>query len=196
MDGHEAGASRHALHVNPSGSGPRRTGFSEPRTSTTQKAVLPGRKRSQPVNKDARLAVGGPIHLRPLALATAARCRGLVAFALGDPPGALAHLQSALERHEKVPQPFELGRTLLVAGRMQRRMKQKTPRPHHPDSSVDHLRATARSDMGRTRPVGTVKDRRTRTLAHRIDARRATGRPSRSRRSHESRGRAHALHQR
>ena len=64
---------------------------------------------------------------RPLALATAARSRGLVAFALGDPPGALAHLQSALDLHEKVPQPFELGRTLLVTGRLQRRMKQKTP---------------------------------------------------------------------
>ncbi len=64
---------------------------------------------------------------RRLALATGARCRGLVSSALGDPPGAMTHLRRALERHDGDPQPFELGRTLLVTGGVQRRMKQKAP---------------------------------------------------------------------
>jgi DNA-binding CsgD family transcriptional regulator len=61
-----------------------------------------------------------------LALATAARCRGLVAAARGDPKGAEEHLQRSLHEHEHVQQPLELGRTLLVAGAVRRRMKQKS----------------------------------------------------------------------
>ena len=52
---------------------------------------------------------------RPWALATAARCRGLMAAAGGDLPEALSALDEALGRHEGLCQPFDLGRTLLVA---------------------------------------------------------------------------------
>jgi DNA-binding CsgD family transcriptional regulator len=62
---------------------------------------------------------------RSLALATAARCRGLISGARGDPAEAVEHLQSALALHASVPQPFELGRTLLVAGVAHRRVRQK-----------------------------------------------------------------------
>jgi DNA-binding CsgD family transcriptional regulator len=62
---------------------------------------------------------------RPWALATAARCRGLLAAARGDLPQALGALDESLGQHERVPQPFELGRTLLVAGEVHRRAKQK-----------------------------------------------------------------------
>jgi DNA-binding CsgD family transcriptional regulator len=62
---------------------------------------------------------------RSLALATAGRCRGLIAGARRDLSGADEHLQRALLRHVSVPQPFEWGRTLLVAGTVHRRMKQK-----------------------------------------------------------------------
>ncbi len=62
---------------------------------------------------------------RPLALATAARCRGLIAAALGDPPGALLELERALTEHERVAIPFEFARTLLVHGETLRRMKRK-----------------------------------------------------------------------
>jgi DNA-binding CsgD family transcriptional regulator len=60
---------------------------------------------------------------RPLARATAGRCRGLIAAALGDPPGAMADLDEAIMQHARVPIPFELGRTLLAAGRIQRRAR-------------------------------------------------------------------------
>jgi tetratricopeptide (TPR) repeat protein len=51
---------------------------------------------------------------RAWALATAARSRGLLAAARGDPQDALAHLQRALQEHQRVPRPFELARTGLM----------------------------------------------------------------------------------
>lgn len=61
---------------------------------------------------------------RPLALATSARCRGLIA-ALEDPVKSLEHLERAVELHDRVGQPFELARTQLVLGPAQRRVRQK-----------------------------------------------------------------------
>jgi DNA-binding NarL/FixJ family response regulator len=68
---------------------------------------------------------GRALH-RPLALATAGRCRGLIAARAGGAT-ALDALAAALEEHERVPQPFELARTLLIAGEVRRRHKQKRP---------------------------------------------------------------------
>jgi hypothetical protein len=48
---------------------------------------------------------------RPLALATAARCRGLVAAAHGDRDRAIEAFAMAIEQHARVRQPFELART-------------------------------------------------------------------------------------
>jgi DNA-binding CsgD family transcriptional regulator len=62
---------------------------------------------------------------RPLVLATAARCRGQLMAADGDLDGALAFLGEAIAAHERVQQPFELGRSLLVLGEVRRRAKQK-----------------------------------------------------------------------
>jgi DNA-binding CsgD family transcriptional regulator len=62
---------------------------------------------------------------RSLALATAAHCRGLMAAARGDLEEAEEHLQLSLQEHARTQQPFELGRTLLVAGAVRRRRKQK-----------------------------------------------------------------------
>jgi DNA-binding CsgD family transcriptional regulator len=62
---------------------------------------------------------------RPLAIATAARCRGLVTAARGDLEGAEEHLQNSLHEHRRAKQPFELGRTLLVVGAVRRRLRQK-----------------------------------------------------------------------
>jgi DNA-binding CsgD family transcriptional regulator len=61
----------------------------------------------------------------PWAEASAGRCEGLVLAAEGDLPGALGALERALAVHERLPQPFDLGRTLLVLGVMQRRDKQR-----------------------------------------------------------------------
>ena len=62
----------------------------------------------------------------PVTAALAARCRGLVAAARGDGDAALAELASALRLHDQVcPMPVERGRTLLVRGGVQRRLKQR-----------------------------------------------------------------------
>lgn len=62
---------------------------------------------------------------RPRALATAARCRGQLLMARGALDQAIASLEDALVEHERLPDPFELGRTLLVLGGARRRGKQK-----------------------------------------------------------------------
>jgi DNA-binding CsgD family transcriptional regulator len=62
---------------------------------------------------------------RPWALATAARCRGLLRAAGGDPVSGLDWLDAALVEHERVGQAFETARTLLVRGEVARRAKRK-----------------------------------------------------------------------
>lgn len=61
---------------------------------------------------------------RPWTLATAHRCRALVEAAEGNPDGALAEAMLALEDHKRLPMPFELARTLLVKGTVERRRRQ------------------------------------------------------------------------
>jgi DNA-binding CsgD family transcriptional regulator len=61
---------------------------------------------------------------RPLALATSARCRGLIT-SVEDPVTSLEHLERAIGLHDRVGQPFELARTQLVLGVAQRRARQK-----------------------------------------------------------------------
>jgi len=70
-----------------------------------------------------RRAAGGDTALRPLVR----RCRGLLLAAQGDPEGAIASLEAAALAPEP-PQrvnPFELARTLLALGTVQRRAQQK-----------------------------------------------------------------------
>jgi DNA-binding CsgD family transcriptional regulator len=62
---------------------------------------------------------------RPWAIATAGRGRGLLTAARGDLAAARSALEQALVEHRRVPQPFELARTLLVKGEVERRAKQK-----------------------------------------------------------------------
>ena len=70
---------------------------------------------------------------RRWALATAARCRAHLAGLDGDLDGARAACEQALSRHERLPMPFELGRTLLVKGMIERK---------------DGHRPTARESLG------------------------------------------------
>jgi DNA-binding CsgD family transcriptional regulator len=58
-------------------------------------------------------------------LAIAARSRAQVAGARGDLDLAAAALAEALELHERATAPFDLARTLLSLGRLQRRRKQR-----------------------------------------------------------------------
>jgi DNA-binding CsgD family transcriptional regulator len=62
---------------------------------------------------------------RPWARAMAMRGRGLLLAHQGDQLGALEAIDRALEEHKLVPQPFDLARTLLLKGEVERRTKQK-----------------------------------------------------------------------
>jgi DNA-binding CsgD family transcriptional regulator len=62
---------------------------------------------------------------RPWALSAAARCRGLLIAARGDIDGARAELEQAVVEHGDTQPSFELGRTLVVKGQVERRAKQK-----------------------------------------------------------------------
>ncbi|HYZ82342.1 MAG TPA: LuxR C-terminal-related transcriptional regulator, partial [Solirubrobacteraceae bacterium] len=61
----------------------------------------------------------------PWALATAARCRGLLSAAEGDLGAASAALDRALAEHDRMLCPFERGRTLLAVGSIRRRRREK-----------------------------------------------------------------------
>ena len=100
----------------------------------------PGVLRLVPDAVEALLAAGRPQAARPLvealeangrrlgrpwALATGARARGLLEAASGDLAQAQTALEGALRDHKGLPQPFELARTLLAMGIIQRRAKRK-----------------------------------------------------------------------
>jgi DNA-binding CsgD family transcriptional regulator len=62
---------------------------------------------------------------RPWSLTMAGRCEALIAAAGGDHDSAVRALESAVEAHESLDEPFELARTLLVHGRIERRAKRR-----------------------------------------------------------------------
>jgi DNA-binding CsgD family transcriptional regulator/TolA-binding protein len=63
---------------------------------------------------------------RVWALATAARCRGLLLAARGDVAGGAHALEEALAHHERIELPFERARALLVKGGVERRARKRT----------------------------------------------------------------------
>jgi tetratricopeptide (TPR) repeat protein len=62
---------------------------------------------------------------RSWALAVAGRCRGLLEAALGRPNEAMAAIERALDEHQRLPDPFERARTLLVLGNVQLQAKDR-----------------------------------------------------------------------
>jgi DNA-binding CsgD family transcriptional regulator len=94
---------------------------------------------------------------RPWAIATGARCRGLLTAARGDLSAARSALEQALVEHRRVPQPFELARTLLVKGEVERRAKQKRAARSTLEQALDLFQALgaptwaqrARDDLAR-----------------------------------------------
>jgi DNA-binding CsgD family transcriptional regulator len=72
-----------------------------------------------------RLERAGRAAPTPWTLALGARCRGLLEAARGDLDGAATALERAVEEHERLPMPFERGRTLLAKGRVHHRRKEK-----------------------------------------------------------------------
>jgi DNA-binding CsgD family transcriptional regulator len=73
-----------------------------------------------------RLDARGRALRRPWALAAAARCRAHLAGMAGDHDAARAACARALAEHERLPMPFELGRTLLTKGITERRARRKS----------------------------------------------------------------------
>ena len=61
----------------------------------------------------------------PWALATSARCRGLLHAARGELAAAEDSLVEALHEHEQSPVPFERARTLLALGLLRRRRNER-----------------------------------------------------------------------
>jgi DNA-binding NarL/FixJ family response regulator len=62
---------------------------------------------------------------RPNGIVSSARCRALVDASRGDLDSAAAAIERAIAGHELLLDPFEFGRTMLVAGTVRQRAKQK-----------------------------------------------------------------------
>lgn len=96
---------------------------------------------------------------RPWILAVSARCRGLLNAAVGDLAGALAGYQQALDAHQALDMPSELGRTLLALGRLHRRRNERQQAQECLARAVSVLEAAgalgwaavARDELGRAR---------------------------------------------
>jgi DNA-binding NarL/FixJ family response regulator len=71
------------------------------------------------------LARNGERHDRAWMLAAAARGTSMLLAASGDFDAAGAAAQRALVQHDRLPMPFERGRTLLLLGQLQRRQRKK-----------------------------------------------------------------------
>jgi len=71
------------------------------------------------------LAAWGDKFDRPWAVATSHRCLALIKAASGDLDGAVAATEHAIAAHDRLPMPFELARTLLVHGQVQRRRNER-----------------------------------------------------------------------
>ncbi|WP_052956913.1 AAA family ATPase [Mycolicibacter heraklionensis] len=56
-------------------------------------------------------------------LAVGARCRALMSAARGDVATAVTYANTALAHHDRIEMPFERARTLLVLGRLERRLR-------------------------------------------------------------------------
>ena len=81
--------------------------------------------------------------------AVGARGRALVASARGDVDEARAQLDRALAAHERLPQPFELGRTLLAQGTIERRAKRRGEARAALESGTRGVRPARRPALGR-----------------------------------------------
>ena len=94
---------------------------------------------------------------RPHALAAAERCRAVIAAARGDLDGAFGALAASREHYERLPLPFEHGRTLLALGSAERRANHKRAARAALEQALDsferlsapHWAAKARSELGR-----------------------------------------------
>jgi DNA-binding CsgD family transcriptional regulator len=114
------------------------------------KVVLGHRDRAQALLRE--LERLGTALQRTWVLALAGRCRGLLSAAQGDLDGSYRALQSALELHDRLGEPFERARTLLVLGSVQRRDRKKRAARQSLGRALEAFEALgARLWAGRTR---------------------------------------------
>ena len=89
----------------------------------------------------------------PWGEASAGRCEGLILAANGDLEGASSALERALAVHERLPQPFDLARTLLALGTVQRRTRKRGAARESLERSLaifDELGATLWAEKARS----------------------------------------------
>jgi DNA-binding CsgD family transcriptional regulator len=105
-------------------------GMREPAVFRVHADAIESAVRAGNVDEGARVADAFDAHAQqssiPWNRTAAARSRALVAAAQGDLDRALGVVEVALHEHERLPMPFELARTLLVKGEIERRAKQKS----------------------------------------------------------------------
>jgi DNA-binding CsgD family transcriptional regulator len=80
---------------------------------------------------------------RPRARATAARGQALLAAARGDVDAALRHAQDSVGRLRALPAPFDLARSLVVLGSVQRRARRKAAARAALEEALESFRAMA-----------------------------------------------------
>jgi DNA-binding CsgD family transcriptional regulator/tetratricopeptide (TPR) repeat protein len=115
-------------------------------------ALVATGKLDEAVRLQAQFEEAGREFKTPWALATAARCRGLIEAARGDLDAAVSQLEQALAEHERLLNPLERGRTLLALGTVRRRGKEKRAAREALDSSIaifDELPARLWADRAR-----------------------------------------------
>ncbi|MGD0376052.1 MAG: ATP-binding protein [Streptosporangiaceae bacterium] len=137
-----------------------------------------------------RLAGWGHTSARAWTLATAARCRALLLAASGDTDGAVRALEEAINFHQHLAMPFELGRTLLVMGQVQRRAKRKRAARQHLDRALGIFESLPAPPVGAAGPLGALPHRAPPARPARADRHRGTRRRPGRGRPHQPAGRA------
>ena len=125
----------------------------------------------------------------PWVVAVGARCSALLAAAEGDFEAAASTFDRALVEHDRLPMPFERGRTLLAKGRLHRRRNETPPRRRDAPRGARLLRNARCARLGRENPGGAGSGRPPAARPGHADRDRAARRRARGHRSDEPRDR-------
>ena len=131
---------------------------------------------------------------RSWALAAASRCRALLLAAQGNLDAAAAAANEAVERGERLELRFDLARSFLVAGQIERRRRRKRDAARRLASALTDLRRCGREALGGAHPAR-ARPHRPSTKRTRADRDRASGRRACRCRPHQQGGCIGALHQ-